>query len=88
MPQGMFSQRVGFHRDRANHFLRVSRRRHRRAAALAARSLAAQRRGRPIQARRLMDGALQLKAAAGRAGSRSRMHRARNSEIRRARAHH
>ena len=86
MPQGMFVQRIDFHRERAEHFLRLSRRRHRRAAALAQRALAAQKQGRPVAARRLMQGALQVKAAAGRAGLRSQNHRARIAEIRRARA--
>lgn len=85
MPQGMFVQRIGFHRERANHFLRMSRRHHRRAAMLARRALAAQRQGRPVQAQRLMQAALKVKAAAGRAGLRSRTHRARIAEIRRAR---
>jgi hypothetical protein len=82
----MFVQRIGFHRERADRFARISRRRHRRAAALATRSLAAQKQGRPVEARRLMADALRIKAAAGRAGLRSRMHRARVMEIRRARA--
>jgi hypothetical protein len=86
MPAGMFVQRIDFHRERADAFLRMSRRRHRRAAALARRSLAAQRAGYPVRARRLMNSALQVKAAAGRAGLRSRMHRARVREIRQARA--
>jgi hypothetical protein len=86
MPQGMFVQRIDFHRERAAFFLKTARRRHRRAAALARRSLAAQKQGQPVRARRLMEGALQVKAAAGRAGLRSRMHRARVREIRQARA--
>ncbi len=86
MPQGMFVKRIGFHRERADRFRRISRRRHRRAAVLAGLSLAAQKQGRPVQARRLMESALQIKAAAGRAGLRSRMHRARIVEIRKARA--
>jgi hypothetical protein len=84
MPQGMFVQRVDFHRERADFFLDAARRRHRRAAALARRSLAAQKQGRPVLARRLMNAALEVKAAAGRAGARSRMHRDRISEIRQA----
>jgi hypothetical protein len=86
MPQGMFVQRIDFHRERANFFHQAAQRRHRRAAALARRSLAAQKHGRPVRARRLMEAALQVKAAAGRAGLRSRMHRARVGEIRQARA--
>jgi len=86
MPQGMFVERIGFHRERADRFARISQRRHRRADALATRSLAAQKQGRPVEARRLMGNALRIKAAAGRAGLRSRMHRARIAEIRRARA--
>ena len=71
------AERIRFHRNRANHFLRLSRMRHRRAAMLARRALSAQRAGRPAQARRLMQAALTVKAAAGRAGLRSRNHRAR-----------
>jgi len=82
----MFVKKLGFHRERAQRFLKTAQYRHRRAAALAGRALAAQKQGRPVQARRLMDAALQMKAAAGRAGLRSRMHRARVQEIKKARA--
>lgn len=77
MPQGRPGRGIAFHRNQANHFHRISRMRHRRAAALARRALQVQRRGRPVQARRLMQAALKVKAAAGRAGLRSRNHRAR-----------
>jgi hypothetical protein len=84
MPEGIFVQQIEFHRERADHFLKAARQRHRRAAALAQQALAAQRQGRPIQAERLMESALRVKAAAGRASLRSRNHRARIAEIRRA----
>lgn len=85
MPNGKPARGVAFHRRQANHFLRVSRMRHRRAAELARRSLRAQRMGRPAQARRLMHAALKVKAAAGRAGLRSRNHRARVTAMQQAR---
>jgi hypothetical protein len=85
MPQGLFVQEIEFHRERADHFLKTARQRHRRAAALAQQALAAQRQGRPKQAERLMESALRVKAAAGRASLRSQNHRARIAEIRRAR---
>ena len=86
MPQGRPGRGIAFHRKQANHFLRISRTRHRRAAALASRALQAQRRGQPAQARRLVQAALTVKAAAGRAGLRSRNHRARAAALQQARA--
>jgi len=84
VPQGLFVSKVEFHRERADHFLKLARQRHRRAAALAQQALAAQRQGRPVQAQRLMETALQVKATAGRASLRSQNHRARVAEIKRA----
>jgi hypothetical protein len=83
MPQGLFVQRIDFHRKRAAFFGRLARQRHRRATALAQRALAAQKQGRPVAARQLMHQALNLKALAGRARLRSQNHRARIAEIRR-----
>jgi hypothetical protein len=84
MPQGIFVKNIEFHRERADHFHKLARRRHLRAAALARQALAAQRQGRPVQAQKLMESALRIKAAAGRASLRSQNHRARIAEIRRA----
>ena len=86
MPQAGSAERIRFHRNRANDFLRLSRMRHRRAAMLARRALSAQRAGRPAQARKLMQEALKVKAAAGRAGVRSQNHRARLTVLRTRRA--
>ena len=86
MPQGRPRRGIAFHRKQANHFLRISRMRHQRAAALASRALRAQRRGQPAQARRLVQAALTTKAAAGRAGLRSHNHRTRVAALRQARA--
>lgn len=86
MPQGRPGRGIAFHRKQARHFLRISRMRHQRAGALASRALQAQRRGRPAQARRLMQAALMTKAAAGRAGLRSHNHRTRVAVLMRARA--
>lgn len=83
--QGGYAQRIRFHRNRAGSFHRIARRRHLRAAALARQALQAQRNGRPAEARRLMQLALRLKAAAGRAGARSEMHRRRIAALRKAR---
>jgi hypothetical protein len=85
MPQGTVAERITFHRRRANQFLVIARRRHRRAATLARRALRAQRNGYPVRARRLMRAALQVKAAAGRAGLRSRNHRRRMVMLQQAR---
>jgi hypothetical protein len=71
--------------QRAAHFWKLSRERHRKAAELARQALAAQKRGRAVEARRIMDRALQVKAAAGRAALRSRLHRERAEELKRAR---
>jgi hypothetical protein len=84
MPDGLLVRRVGFQQQRAQQYLRLSRMRHRRAAALARRALMAQKAGRPVQARNLMRRALEIKAGAGRAAVRSRLHRARAAELRRA----
>jgi hypothetical protein len=81
----MFLQKIEFHRERADDFLKTARQRHRRAAALARQALAAQKQGRPVQAQKLMESALRAKAAAGRASLRSQNHRARIAEIKRAR---
>jgi hypothetical protein len=83
--QGTTAERIAFHRKRANQFLVLSRTRHRRAAVLARRAMRAQRNGQPVRARRLMRAALTVKAAAGRAGLRSRNHRARVAALRQAR---
>jgi hypothetical protein len=80
----MFVRKIEFHRERADLFLKMARRRHRRAAALAQQALAAQRQGHPVQARQLMESALRVKAAAGRASLRSQNHRARIAEIKQA----
>jgi hypothetical protein len=85
MAQGGFAERVAFHRDQADYFLMTARRRHLRAARLARQALQAERNGRPLRARRLMQAALRVKAAAGRAGLRSRNHRARVAALRQAR---
>jgi hypothetical protein len=84
MPQGIFVQKIEFHGERADPFLKTARQRHRRAAVLARQALAAQREGRPIQAEKLMESALRVKAAAGRASLRSQYHRARIAELKRA----
>jgi len=84
-PRVKFAERIRFHRNRANHFFGIARMRHRRAAALARQALHAQRNGRPVQARKLMRSALQVKAAAGRAGLRSQNHRARIAALQQAR---
>lgn len=86
MPQARTRHSVDFHRKQAAHFARLAKERHYRAAVLARRSLAAQKQGRPVEARRLIQRALQVKAAAARAGLRSKNHRARIAEIRKARA--
>ena len=85
MPQATAAERIAFHRKRANQFLMLSRRRHRRAAVLARRAMMAQKNGQPVRARRLMNGALQVKAAAARAGLRSRNHRHRVAALRQGR---
>ena len=85
MPEGMFVRKVEFHRERADQFLKTARQQHRRAAALAQEALAAQRQGHTVQARELMESALRIKAAAGRASLRSQNHRARIAEIKKAR---
>jgi hypothetical protein len=84
MPEGMFVRNIEFHRERADLFLKTARQRHRRAAVLARQALAAQRQGHPVQAQKLMESALRIKAAAGRASLRSQNHRARIAEIKRA----
>jgi MarR-like DNA-binding transcriptional regulator SgrR of sgrS sRNA len=84
MPEGMSVRKIEFHRERADLFLKTARQRHRRAAALAQQALAAQRQRHPVQAQKLMESALQVKAAAGRASLRSQYHRARIAEIKRA----
>lgn len=86
MPQARPARPLQFHRTRARQFARLARRRHYRAAVLARRSLAAQRMGRPVVAKRLMRAALRMKAMAGRATLRSQLHRRRVAAIRRARA--
>jgi len=86
MPKGGFNERIAFHRDQSNYFLMMARRRHLRAAGLAARALQAERIGRPVQARNLMEAALRVKAAAGRAGLRSQNHHAHVVALRQARA--
>lgn len=85
MPEGMFVRDIEFHRERADLSLKMARQKHRRAAALARQALAAQRLGHPRQARELMESALRVKAAAGRASLRSQNHRARIAEIKKAR---
>lgn len=85
MPEGMFVRDIEFHRERADLSLKMARHKHRRAAALARQALAAQRQGHPLQARELMESALRIKAAAGRASLRSQNHRARIAEIKKAR---
>jgi hypothetical protein len=82
MPSRTPAQRIAHHRERAAHFARLARERHYRAAVLARWSLSAQKQGRPVQARRLMQQALQVKAAAGRASLRSQHHWARIAAIR------
>lgn len=84
-PQVRFAERIQFHRNRANHFLGIARMRHTHAAALARQALQAQRNGRPVRARQLMQLALRTKANAARAGLRSRNHRARVVALKQAR---
>jgi hypothetical protein len=82
MPKGILDPRIHYQLESAQYFLRLSRERHQRAAALARRALEAQKKGRPQRAQTLMEEALELKAAAGQAALRSRLHRARVKELR------
>jgi hypothetical protein len=86
MPQGGFADQIRFHRDQADFFLIRARQGHIRADRLARRALRAQWNGRPVRARLLMQEALRVKAAAGRADLRSKNHRVRVVALRHARA--
>jgi hypothetical protein len=77
---------VAFHRKAANRLRRVALRRHLGAARIAKRALLANRRGHHLRARSLLRRALRLKALAARASVRSKFHRMRIIQIRRARA--
>jgi hypothetical protein len=76
--------RIVFHRKAANRLRRVATRRHLGAAWIAKRAMLANRRGHHLRARKLLRRALRLKALAARAGVRSRIHRLRIVQIRRA----
>jgi hypothetical protein len=84
-PQAGLAEVIRFHRNRANHFHGVAKMRHHSAAVLARQALQAQQAGRPVQARKLMQSALRVKAAAGRAGLRARNHRLRVAALQQAR---
>jgi hypothetical protein len=85
MPQKLLVKDAATHRRRARRFVQLAKARHRQANRLAALALVAERQGRPVQARSLLRRAMQLKAGAGRAGLRGRLHAARAAEIHRAR---
>ena len=78
------SPRIIFHRKAASRLRKVAMRRHLGAAQIAKRALLASRRGHHLRARKLLKRALRLKALAARAGVRSRIHRLRIVQIRRA----
>jgi hypothetical protein len=86
MPQGEFADQIRFHRDQADFFLMRARQGHLRAGRLANQALLAQGNDRPVKARLLMQEALRVKAAAGRAGLRSRNYRVRVLALQHARA--
>jgi len=73
--QDGFATRIAFNRNQASRFQGIAKRRHAQAADLARKSLAAQKNGRPVLASKLLNRSLWLKAAAGRATARARLHR-------------
>jgi hypothetical protein len=77
--------RIVFHRKTASRLRKVAMRRHLGAAQVAKQALLASRRGHHLRARNLLRRALRLKAIAARAEVRSRVHRLRIVQLRRAR---